>query len=110
MQTKSEIEALVNELLAANCSPGYGIVVGDVASDPPTIDVEIRFLSGRIYCCAEPGCHLPRDLSRLPLLAGFTIRWNCIVEQGAQLKCNAALGLPLESESYEFDFVTGDAD
>jgi hypothetical protein len=107
MPTKPEIEALINDLLAANDSPGYGITVRNIASDPPTIDVEFRFLSGRTYCCAEPGCHLPRDLSRLPLLAGFTIRWHCIVEQGAQLKCLAALGLPLNSPGYEYEFATG---
>ena len=55
MLTKPEIEALINELLAANRSPGYGITVRNVASDPPTIDVDLRFLSGHTYCCAEPG-------------------------------------------------------
>src|SRR5262245_36587509 len=105
MPTKSEIEALIRELLAKNRSPGYGIDVRDVVAGPPTIDVEFRFLSGRTYFCAEPGCHLPRELSRLPRLAGFTIRWHCIVERGALLKTLAVLGLPLESEGYEYDFV-----
>lgn len=27
--------------------------------DLDEIDVELRFLSGKTYCCAEPGCHLP---------------------------------------------------
>lgn len=107
MPTRPEIEAMIRELLAANNSPGYGIAVRDTTSDPPTIDVEFRFLSGRVYCCAEPGCHLPRDLTRLPLLAGITIRWHCIVEQGAQMKDLAVLGLPLYSDGYEFEFVTG---
>ena len=106
MPTKPEIEALLNELLAANRSPGYGVAVRDVASDPPTIHVDFRYLSGHTYCCAEPGCHLPCDLSRLPRLSGFTIRWHCIVEQGAQLKCLAKLGLPLDSDGYEYEFAT----
>jgi len=106
MLTKPEIEALINELLAANRSPGYGITVRNVASDPPTIDVDLRFLSGRTYCCAEPGCHLPSDLSRLPLLVGFTIRWHCIVEDGAQLKCLEDLGLPLDGDGYDYEFAT----
>src|SRR4051794_11561366 len=106
MPTISEIETMIRELLAANNSPGYGITVCDAASDPPTIDVDFRFLFGRTYCCAEPGCHLPRDLSRLPRLAGIVIRWHCRVEDGAKLKCREQLGLPLESEAYEFEFVT----
>jgi hypothetical protein len=107
MPTELAIEALINELLAENRSPGYGIAVRNVANDPPTIDVECRFLSGRTYCCAEPGCHLPRDLSRLPMLFGFTIRWHCIVERGAQLKCLETFGLPLDSDGYEYEFATG---
>src|SRR5689334_22992890 len=110
MPTIPEIETMIQELLATNNSPGYGIVVRDAASDPATIDVDIRFLSGRTYCCAEPGCHLPRDWSRIPRLTGIPIRWHCRVEDGAKLKCHEQLGLPLESEAYEFDFITGDPD
>jgi hypothetical protein len=107
MPTKPEIEATIREVLSANNSPGYGITVADVSTDPPTIDVDIHFLSGCTYCCAEPGCHLPHDLSLLPALSGFTIHWHFRVEQGARLKSNAPLGLPLESAGYEFEFVTG---
>jgi hypothetical protein len=106
MPTKPEIEAAIGELLAGNNAPGYGIAVRGVSTDPPIIDVDIRFISGRTYCCAEPGCHLPRDTSRLPALAGFTIRWHCRVEDGARLRCLSALGMPMESTAYEFEFVT----
>jgi hypothetical protein len=109
MPTNAEIEALIQELLASNDSPGYGIAVRNVTSHPgdSAIDVDVRFLSGRIYCCAEPACHLPKDLSRIPLLAGFTVRWHCRVEQGARLTCLEALGLPIDSPGFEYEFVTG---
>src|SRR5262245_52363089 len=109
MTMKQEVEALIRERLSANESPGYGIAVLGVASDPPTIDVELRFLSGRTYCCTEPGCHIPADIASQPQLAEFTIRWHCIVERGARLKCHAVFGLPLEHEGYEYDYVIGES-
>jgi hypothetical protein len=109
MLTKQQVEALIRERLAHNNSPGYGITVVDISPDARNIDIDLRFLSGRTYCCAEPGCHLPNDLARLPALADFTIRWHCIVERGARLKCNEVLRLPLEDDGYQYDYVIGES-
>jgi hypothetical protein len=102
------------ELLSKNRGPGYGIKVIDAAADLSRIDVEIVFVAGRTYCCAEPGCHLPRDSKRLVELAAIrsipipelaAITWHFRIEAGARLECLNTLGLPLESPAYEFDAV-----
>lgn len=100
------------ELLGSNRGPGYGIKVTDAANDLSRIEVEVVFVAGRTYCCAEPGCHLPRESKRLTELAALrsisipehvTIRWHFRIEAGTRLECRRALGLPLESEAYEFE-------
>lgn len=109
MAIRQELEAIIRERLSANKSHGYGIAVVDVATNPPTVDVELRFLSGQTYCCAEPGCHIPDDIARHPQLAGFTIRWHCVVERNAKLNSSKALGRPLEQDGYEYDYVIGES-
>ena len=114
-----ELNELFQELLASNGGSGYGISVTGAAPDLSTIDVEFRFLAGRIYCCAEPGCHLPWNSERLLRLAAersihlpddVRVQWHCVVEEGACLECLAALRIPTESRGYEFDAVTPSPD
>jgi hypothetical protein len=59
---------------------------------------------------------LPRDDRRLQRLAveraiqlpqSVTVRWHCHVERGAKLECMKKLGLPVESEAYDFDVASG---
>lgn len=111
-----ELENLLRELLATNCGPGYGISVLSAAADLSVIDVELRFIAGRTYCCAEPGCHLPRSNSMLVSLAAerglrlpdsVAVRWHCHVDRGALLQSMKSLGLPIESEAYEFEAIRG---
>jgi hypothetical protein len=111
-----ELDSLFRELLASNRGPGYGISVLAATPDLSVIDVDFRFLAGRSYCCAEPGCHLDHSGGRLlrlakersiPLPNGVTVRWHCYVEQGARLECMKFLRLPTESEAYDFEYVSG---
>lgn len=107
-----EIDDLFREFFSTNRGPGYGVSVTSAAPDRSTIEVEFRFLASRSYCCAEPGCHLPRDCERLIRLAaersihlpeGVAVRWHCIVEEGASLRCRRA---PVVAKAYEYDMVT----
>jgi hypothetical protein len=113
-----ELDNLFRDLLASNRGPGYGVSVIGAAHDLSVIDVDLRFIAGRTYCCAEPGCHLPLDKEarRLRSLAAerairlpeaMTIRWHCHVEEGAKLECHKSLGLPAESKAYDFEFACG---
>ena len=113
-----EIESLFCDLLASNHGPGYFISILSASRDRSVIDVELRFVAGRTYCCAEPGCHLPSDTGqqRLHLLAAergikmpeaVTVRWHCHVEEGAKLEHLAKLGLPVESKAYDFEVIYG---
>jgi hypothetical protein len=106
-----ELDSLFRELLAANGGPGYGISVLAAAPDLSVIDVELRFIAGRSYCCAEPGCHLGLDNLKLLRLAAercvrlpesVTVRWHCRVERGARLEVMKSFGLPIESDAYDF--------
>jgi hypothetical protein len=110
-----ELDSLFHDLLASNRGPGYGISVIATAPDLSIIDVDLRFISGRNYCCAEPGCHLPSNTDRLVQLAAdrsihlpesLTIRWHCRVEQGAHLECLKSFGLLTETDAYEFESLS----
>lgn len=72
------------------------------------LELELRFRSGTLYCCAEPGCFLPdhdpawwaairarihERIDRDP--PPFIITVRGIVEDGARLAVNAQLGLPV---------------
>lgn len=116
--TYPELDNLFHDLLASNRGPGYGVYVIGAASDLSVIDVDLRFIAGRTYCCAEPGCHVPCDKAqqRLRRLAAerairlpdaLTVRWHCHVEEGAKLECLKPLGLPAESEAYDFEVAYG---
>ena len=111
-----ELDSLFRELLATNLGPGYGLSVVRVAADLSVVDVELRLLAGRTYCCAEPGCHLPRGIMRLVRLAAqrsiglpesVIVRWHCHVERGAKLECRRQLALSVESDAYEFEATSG---
>ena len=106
-----ELDSLFHELLASNRGPGYGISVLAAAPDLSVIEVDLRFIAGRSYCCAEPGCHVGLDNRKLlrlatersvPLPESVTIRWHCHVEEGARLEVLKSFGLPAESKAYDF--------
>ena len=106
-----ELDNLFRDLLASNRGPGYGVSVIGASPDLSVIDVDLRFIAGRSYCCAEPGCHLGLDNGKLlrlaaercvPLPDSVTVRWHCHVEQGARLEVMTSFGLPVESEPYDF--------
>ena len=101
----AKIEYLIREALAANRGPGYEIAVTDVAANMSTVDVELRFLSGRIYCCAEPGCHIPRletVFRSCEIPQGCQIRWHCKVEKGLALSAMRRLGCRLKAKAMTF--------
>jgi hypothetical protein len=106
-----ELDNLFRNLLASNRGPGYGVSVTGAAADLSVIDVELRFIAGRSYCCAEPGCHVGLDNAKLlrlaaqrsvPLPESVTVRWHCHVAQGARLEVMKSFGRPVESEAYDF--------
>ncbi len=103
-------EKLIRDLLSANRSPGYGIEILGESANPRTIEVRLRFLAGKTYCCAEPGCHLPFVSPKGGPLEHTTILWRCQVEKSARLESLAALGLPLETNGYEYEFITARSD
>jgi hypothetical protein len=114
-----ELDNLFRDLLASNRGAGYGVSVMDAVPDLSVTDVELRFVAGRTYCCAEPGCHVPFDQAqqRLHRLAAeralrlpdaLTVRWHCQVEEGAKLECHKSLGVPPESEAYDFVVAYGE--
>lgn len=111
-----ELDSLFRELLATNKGPGYAINVRHAAPDLSIVDVELRFIAGRSYCCAEPACHLPHDCRRILRLAAqravslpesVTVRWHCYVEKGTRLDSLKYLGLPAESDPYDFEAISG---
>jgi hypothetical protein len=113
-----ELDNLFRDLLASNRCLGYAVSILGASPDLSIIDVDLRFVAGRTYCCAEPGCHVPRDAGqrRLRRLAteraialpeSVTVRWHCHVERGAKLECMTKLGLPVESEAYDFEATYG---
>jgi hypothetical protein len=112
----SDVYSLFRDLLSTNRGPGYGISILRVGPDLSSIDVGLRFIAGRTYCCGEPGCHLPRDTERLIQLAAVrsislpesvVVHWHCFVEEGARFECMKSLGLPLESKAYSFKATSG---
>jgi hypothetical protein len=75
------------------------------------VDVEIRFLTGQKYCCAEFGCHLPRHSDALIALspsfpANLQIRWHCCVEKGAFIASQGEASIYVESEAYDYVHIT----
>lgn len=113
-----ELDNLFRDLLASNRGPGYGVAVIGAAPDLSVIDVDLRFIAGRTYCCAEPGCHVPfdKEQQRLRRLAAeraielpdaLTVRWHCHVEEGAKLECHRHLASPAESKAYDFEVAYG---
>ena len=113
-----ELDNLFRDLLATNGGPGYGVSFLGASTDLSIIDVELHFVAGRTYCCAEPGCHLPRDTGQqllrrlaaeraIALPESVTVRWHCHVERGAKFECMTKLGLPAESEAYDFEVAYG---
>ena len=114
-----QLDSLFRDLLAANRSPGYGVDVTGAAPDLSVIEVDLRFIAGRTYCCAEPGCHVPIDKAqrRLRKMAAerailfpeaVTVRWHCRVEEGVKLECLRSAGVPAESEEYDFEVAYGE--
>ncbi len=109
------LDRLFGTLLATNRGPGYGISILGADADLSAIDVELRFLSGRTYCCAEPGCHLPWDHRRLrqiaadqgiPLPESLLVRWKVRVERGAMLQSLALVGPEISSEESVYEVVS----
>jgi hypothetical protein len=109
------LDNLIRGYLAGNRGPGYSVSVITAATDLSEIEVDLHFLSGRTYCCAEPGCHLPHDNSRLVAFAAksgiilpgsVVIRWHCTVHQGARLECLKHFRMPLESAAYTFEYIS----
>jgi len=107
------LDNVFRDLFSFNRGPGYRISVTDAAPDLSVINVEFRFLAGHSYCCAEPGCHLPRNCERLVRLAAersirlpddLIVCWHCVVEEGASLECRRS---PTVTNAYEFDAVVG---
>jgi hypothetical protein len=106
------LDEIFEQFFAGNRSPGYGVSVTAVSPDGATIDLRVTFLSGREYCCAEPGCHF--GWARLRRIANsrgiefpspLTVRWHGVVEKGARLSANVRAGGPAESAGYEYDEV-----
>jgi hypothetical protein len=106
------LDSLFRELLALDRGPGYGISVLSAAPDLSVIDVALRFIAGRSYCCVEPGCHLGFDNAELLRLAAahsvslpesVTVHWHCHVERGVRLGMMKSSGqLSVVSNSYDF--------
>ena len=113
---KDVLQPLIEELLATNRGAGCAVAVKDATAGLSSISVDLRFVSGRTYCCAEPMCHLPASCDRLIELAAaqglqlpknVRVNWHCFVEQGVHLKCLEAFGLATMSDGYEMDAVSG---
>jgi hypothetical protein len=91
----------------------YGVRIDKVADDDSVFDLTLTFKSGERYCCCEDGCHAGFALNdsrcwrRLREVFGrqgladippVTIRrLHGVVEHGALLRVNLALGGPEES-------------
>jgi hypothetical protein len=98
--------------------PGKPLVrVLGVSEAGTHIEIELRFVSGVRYCCAEPECHLGlgerswwaqlrsrlRDSTdRDPPPLSLPVRG--VVEDGAVLESLQAVGLPARSPGYVFAY------
>lgn len=94
-------------------APRHTVFATDAEPDLSTLYVELRFLSGRSYCCLETDCHLPRRCDRLIRLAAeqaihlpdnVTVRWHCVVEPHVYLQSIGSWTGPLPQE---FEDVSG---
>ncbi len=112
------LDTIFSELLRSPRGPRYGVTVKDAASDLSEIYVELRFLAGRSYCCAEPSCHIPSTCKQLVALAeqhalrvpdDVRVYWHCVVEEGARLQVLNSFGVSPETKAYAFDFITSGA-
>jgi len=107
----SHLDNVFIELMASNRGPSYAIKVVNAADDLYIIDVELRFVTGRVYCCDEPSCHLSSNNRRLlevarqhaiPLPEEVIVRWHCYIEQGSRFESNKAFNLPEENTAYDY--------
>jgi hypothetical protein len=107
----TQLDNLFIELMASNRGPGYAIKFLNATDDLSVINVELRFVTGRVYCCGEPSCHLPSNNGRLlaiaaqhgvPLPEAVIVRWHCYVEQGSRFEVNKAFRLPEENTAYDY--------
>jgi hypothetical protein len=79
------------------------------------IELELRFLAGKRYCCAEWGCFLPafdkrwwtrlreglqESTERIP--PPLTLLVHGVVEEGAGLRVLKCIGLSMLSEAYSY--------
>ena len=107
---KLAVESLIRELLSANRSC-YGICVTSVAADLKAIDLEVRFLAGRRYCCYEFGCHFPMHSDAIIALspafpACLRVRWRCHIEKGAIFDLPGAKNGSYLSDALYYEQVT----
>lgn len=78
-------------------------------------ELELRFQSGKSYCCAEPGCFLPTHSRAWWMRLREALRDHCdrdpppftmvvhgVVESGAVLESLESCGLPVQSAAYAY--------
>jgi hypothetical protein len=107
----TEAEALVRDLLSSNKGAGYGLTVTSLAADLQTINIEVRFLAGKTYCCHEFGCHFPQYSDALIRLSpefppNLIVRWHYCVERGATFAVPDRRVAFYESEALDYHHVT----
>jgi antitoxin component YwqK of YwqJK toxin-antitoxin module len=116
MPSHQELEDFLLGYFSGQGRANYGISLINFAADLSSLDVELRFLSGETYCCAEPGCHFGTDLSRFIARAaesgivfpdGLEMRGHFVVEQGVRLANESSPHVRTISKAYEYDHVIG---
>ena len=71
----------------------------------------MHFKSGYTYCCGEITCHFKANWNRIRELAKasglvlpkyLNIEFNVIIEKGVTFKVHKSIGLPTESNAYQY--------
>ncbi len=100
-----------NYLKSGKSRPVYDVVVTELTDDNKNIVADLVFKKNESYCCGEATCHFKPDWFRireiavskgLELSSPLSIRLNVIIEYGALINTNKAIGLPLKSNEQRY--------
>ena len=95
-----------------NDNPEYYVKVLSISKNKSIVFAEFAFKADETYCCSELTCHFEPNWEKIRsraiesdvvLAKPLTIEFKVTVEKGAKFEVRKSFGLPLESDSYEYD-------
>ncbi len=113
-------ESIIESIFASYFSSGkkgddgslyYEVFVKSISNENNRISAELHFKSGYTYCCGELTCHFKANWNRIRELAKksglalskpLIIEFEVFVEKGAKFNVHKAIGIPSESDAYQY--------